>query len=102
MVQSIISTLEPTDLKELVKDAVRESLTPFMAQISEPRKEESTFLTRLQVCKKLNISLGTLHSKTKEGQIVSHRIGRRVLYKPEDVNAAITKRVFRAMEGQTS
>jgi excisionase family DNA binding protein len=48
----------------------------------------------------LSISLGTLHTATKAGKIKSHRIGRRVLYKPAEVNAAIQSRNFRAVEGR--
>ncbi|AKD58276.1 hypothetical protein SD10_01595 [Spirosoma radiotolerans] len=47
--------------------------------------------TRQKTAKKLNISLPTLDDYTRRGIIRGYRVGRRVLYRPEDVEAALTE-----------
>ncbi len=47
------------------------------------------YLTREEVAKLLRISLPTLHDWTKTGTIKAYRIGRRVLYKENEVNSSL-------------
>ncbi|GAB3509826.1 hypothetical protein GCM10027341_47370 [Spirosoma knui] len=47
--------------------------------------------TRQKTAKQLNISLPTLDDYTRRGIIRGYRVGRRVLYRPEDVEAALTE-----------
>lgn len=52
---------------------------------------ELGYLTRKETCKRLGgISLPTLNEYTKTGRIKGNRIGRRVLYSPADIDAALT------------
>jgi len=46
---------------------------------------EIIFLTRNDICNILHISLPTLWRRTKEGNLKSYKIGRRVLYKKHEV-----------------
>lgn len=55
------------------------------------------YLTRGEVAKKLQISLPTLHSYTKDGFIRSYRIGGKVRYKADDIDKALTERNFTAV-----
>ena len=54
-------------------------------------KTRSTYLSRQEVCKLLNISLPSLSSYTKKDFLQSYRIGSRVLYKTDEVELAIQK-----------
>jgi excisionase family DNA binding protein len=45
--------------------------------------------TRQKTAKQLNISLPTLDDYTRRGIIRGCRLGRRVLYRPEDIEAAL-------------
>ena len=53
------------------------------------------YLCRKEVCGILRISLPTLYKWTKAGYIVSYRIGRRIFYKSDEIEATLTKRKFR-------
>lgn len=52
---------------------------------------EAQYLSRREVAKLLKISLPTLHDWTKLGWLQSYKIGKRVLYKPHEVEQALTK-----------
>src|SRR5437868_5998968 len=55
-----------------------------------PIKEESPeYLTRKETAYLLKITLPTLHDWTKQGWLLSYRIGKRVLYKKNEVENAI-------------
>lgn len=56
-----------------------------------PKQDKSTYVTRLEVCNLLKISLPTLHDWTKLKWLQSYKIGNRVLYKLEEVEEAIKK-----------
>ena len=96
MNQVITTTLEPSEFKELLTATITEVLRPVLHQIQNPATPEKEFLTRHETAKRLNISLGSLHTYTAKGKIQSHKIGRRILYTPESIQNAIQKRVFRA------
>jgi excisionase family DNA binding protein len=98
MIQTVMTTFEPPQFSELMREVVKEELQKIIPQLQQFKEPEKEYLTRAEVCTKLSISLGTLHTATKAGKIKSHRIGRRVLYKPDEVNAAIQSRNFRAIE----
>ena len=51
----------------------------------------SQLLSRTEVFRLLKISYPTLHDWTKEGWLQSYKIGNRVLYKLEEVEAALQK-----------
>lgn len=95
MNQVITTTLEETEFKELLISTITEVLRPVLHQLQNPAPPEKEYSTRHETAKQLNISLGTLSTHTKKGKIQSHKIGRRILYTPENIQNAIQKRVFR-------
>ncbi|MBA7545996.1 hypothetical protein ES705_38378 [subsurface metagenome] len=57
-----------------------------------PSKEfKPNYLTRLEVAKRLNVSLPTLNEYTKRGLIPAYRIGARVLYKESEIDDALNQ-----------
>jgi excisionase family DNA binding protein len=99
MQSQVSHTFEPSEFQDFLRVAIRAELQSVISQIQNNQQPEKEYLTRAEVCQKLNISLGTLHTKTKTGKIKSHRIGRRILYKYQDVNDSVNVRNFRAVEG---
>ena len=67
--------------------------------IEQLNSKQSKFLSRKEVSKLLQISLPTLSVLTKEGVINSYRIGRRVLYKSDEIENAPLKRRFNQERG---
>jgi excisionase family DNA binding protein len=60
-----------------------------------PQNEiQSEFITRKEVAKLLKITLPTLHDWTKQGLLPSYRIGTRVLYKRQEVEASLQQVLF--------
>lgn len=80
----VITTKE--ELEQIIKAAVSEAISLITAPQVKPSDE---LLTRFQVCEILSLSLSTLNNLTKAGKIKGSRIGRRVLYKRSDVDAAL-------------
>ncbi|MBK9357026.1 MAG: helix-turn-helix domain-containing protein [Bacteroidales bacterium] len=77
------------DIKEIVSEAFREEIESIKDLIIVTSISKNEFLSRKQTADQLHITLPTLRVWTKTGKIRSHQIGRRVLYKPEDINLAL-------------
>lgn len=97
MERIISTTFEPSEFRELLTATVAEVLAPVIQQLQKPAEPEKGYLSRHETAKRLNVSLGTLHTRTVSGEIPSHRIGRRILYKPDEVEACLQKRVFKIL-----
>lgn len=65
-----------------------------VAQLLKP-PPKIQYLSRKEVSELLKVSLVTVHNWTKEGLINSYRIGRRVMYKKEEIEESLVKRRFR-------
>ena len=68
---------------DMVADRIVEQLLPAMAN-KEPR-----YYTRMETARILNITLPTLHRLTKDGLITSKKVGNRILYEAEAIDAAV-------------
>lgn len=55
-----------------------------------PKNDE--YLTRKQCAERLHITLPTLHSYINKGVLIAYKIGRRTLFKSEEVDAALNKK----------
>lgn len=89
----MIVTLTTTQLHDFMMEVVKEAL-----QAIEPKKKETAkYLTRLEVCKALNISLPTLSRYSELGLIPAKRIGNRILYLQSDIEASLKDRPIRKL-----
>lgn len=70
----------PESLAEIVKNAVSSELERF-SDLFKKSDSDLEYLTRDEVCKRLKISKGTLNNRSRSGELPSHKVGRRVLYK---------------------
>lgn len=90
MQQIAITQLTPQDLKQLVKDVIKEELAFLVA--SNNSVDQDRLNSREKTAKEiLEIDLSTLHRWTKQGKIVSHAIGSRVYYKESSIQEALVK-----------
>jgi hypothetical protein len=84
---SPVFTLTIAQMYDLMIEVVKEALKGV-----QPKPEETEkYLTRLDACKALHISLPTLTRYSKLGLIHAKRIGNRILYSEEDVKEALTE-----------
>ena len=84
----ILSQIPLQDLLNLVKQAVREEMAAGNTA-AQPNSNETKYLSRHEVANLYKISIPTLRVWTKSGRVKGHRIGRRVLYKPSEVDNAL-------------
>jgi predicted transcriptional regulator len=90
---SLAVTLTVGQMHDLIRECIREEL-----QDIQPVKEETAkYLTRLEVCKALNISLPTLSRYSELGLIPAKRIGNRILYLQSDIEASLKDRPIRKL-----
>lgn len=54
-------------------------------------KEPTQYLTRHEVAEMLSIDISSVHNWTKKGTLSAYQIGRRILYKREEIEEAIVR-----------
>lgn len=95
MEQIILQGITAEDLLKRFDTIVKDQISLLSKQLkSQSSNSEQDYLSRKEVCQILKISLPTLNTWTKEELLPSYRIGTRILYKSEDVTAALNKRKF--------
>lgn len=86
-----------------VQQAVMSLFSPFIDEIVErisakvlsvTAKKEPKFYTRKETADLLHVTLPTLARLTKDGLIVSKRVGSRILYESEAIDEAVKKQVI--------
>lgn len=88
MQQIAITQLTPQDLKQLVKDVIKEELAFLVA--SNNSVDQDRLNSREKTAKEiLEIDLSTLHRWTQQGKIKAHAIGNRIYYKDSSIEEAL-------------
>ncbi len=85
--QILVNEVSVNELKEMITEAVATEVKRCIPTILEPA---DALLTRHETAKILKVSLPTLHFWTRDGKIRATRIGTRVRYRREDVEAALS------------
>jgi excisionase family DNA binding protein len=86
--------LNGINLNELL-EKIGQLIDTKIGDIQQPTgKNRSNLISRKQVANLLQVSLPTLNQWTKSGLLNSYRIGKRVLYKREEVEQSLTQRNF--------
>jgi len=89
--KDLLLTTIPFDEFELKMGLiVEEKLKRAVLEIRQNQKPLNEYWTRQETSERLKISLPTLNELTKDGTLKSYRIGGRVLYKSEEVHAALS------------
>lgn len=79
--------LTEEQLEEKIYSGVRLALQEVIGTMKPiaPEVSEDKVLTRDDICKRWNISLGTLHNYTEQGLVTPIKLGRRVLFPMSEV-----------------
>jgi len=80
--------VQKDELQTLIIDSVNACLRHYKPTSKEPQPDK--LITRQEAADILHITLPTLLSYTLNGKIKGYRIGRRVLYKRDEIDQAIT------------
>lgn len=86
----ILHSTSLKDFREIIGSIVEEKLKQFSPEPPQT-SANSEYLTRLEVCDLLKISLSTLHYYTKNGTVKGYRIGGRILYKTDEINNSVVE-----------
>ncbi len=86
MITGFTMTITPDELKQIVREAVLETMT-----MKNDAPVEMKFYTRYETCEILHISLSTLDTYVKKGAITCSYVGKRVLYSQDDIDKALAK-----------
>ncbi|TAL70492.1 MAG: helix-turn-helix domain-containing protein [Bacteroidetes bacterium] len=73
------------ELKLIISEALNEHELTKLTGKQLPEQSQKIFLTRKQLCEKLNISLPTLWKHMKQGILPYVRIGRKIIFDEEIV-----------------
>jgi excisionase family DNA binding protein len=76
-----------------IENIVQKKFDEKFSQLNPSKKWH--YMSRQEVAEHLKISLPTLHEWTKEGLLLSYKIGKRVLYRSDEVEESVIKRKFK-------
>lgn len=75
-----------------LSEMIRESLRDELRQLRPAHpKTDTRYLTRQETARRLRISLVTLTDWVNRGKICAHKIGGRILFRDNDVEAALNR-----------
>lgn len=93
MEQTTLFSIAPGELRALIADAVAEQLQQWQPPIPQPlARPVDDLMGRVETARFLRCSLSALQQWEKRSQLVPVRLGRKVLYRRSDVEAALAGR----------
>jgi len=81
----ILEQIDRDELKQIIAEVFKSFNMPVETTV------ENDFITREATAKRLGISLPTLNQYSKTGVIISYRLGSRIRYKANEVEASLLK-----------
>lgn len=76
----ILENIDSAGLKEIISEAVRCEIGKL------PAYREKKYLTRIEVCDLLHVSLPTIDKAIKTGKLKAYRINGRILFKENEID----------------
>lgn len=89
MQNSIIISLQPDELKEIIKDSLLEVLES--SNLSTQPEKEDTLINFKEACKLLGISSVTLHKWKKQRIIPFYRMNKKIYFKKDELFESLKK-----------
>ena len=86
-----IDILTPAELRQALRQTVSELSAEYLlgrAELPSPRK---TWLSAGDACSYLGISRSTLHRLRSQGAVPTHKIGRSIRFKPDELDAVVAR-----------
>jgi|GEM_PF-2442839 len=94
MDNQLVIQLSVEELKKIIAQSLEKMHVRLQKSLGKesPHHTKSSLelLNRKQACEKLDISYPTLNKYVKSGRLRSKRLGRRIYFKPEDIEEALT------------
>jgi excisionase family DNA binding protein len=81
-------------LKALIREVYIEEREREQKTKKQTSLDPNKYYSRKETAELLQVTLPTLHKYVRDGIIMCHRIGNRVLFKAEDIDQAIVQRNF--------
>ena len=91
----LLHEISPEDLRELIRQAVRDELNAFLLELKVQKDEAEVLLSRAEACELLKVSLTTLWNWTKSNKVIAYSIGNRIFYKKRELLESLTKLRYR-------
>ena len=95
--EQVLISFSKSDFQDLIAITVNACLK--RNQETQPPPPSDTYITRQEAADTLHITLPTLLNWTMEGKIKGYRIGRRVLYKKNEINEAVSSIIVKKKKG---
>lgn len=84
--------ISESELRTMLKEELTKYFQENPLSVKVKTQNEHERLTRKQVCEEYKISLGTVHNLMKRGKLAYDKIGRKTLFKREDVERCINRK----------
>lgn len=84
----IFHTLQPDDLKTLIKDSVFEALGD---NVKPPPEKQDQLIKLNEACRLLGVSSVTIHTWKKAGLIPFYRISNKIYFKKDEIIQSLKK-----------
>jgi hypothetical protein len=81
----------PTELANLVIDAVRQELKTFNRHVENPSAPTKELMTRKEVAKLFDVSLVTIHEWCKSDILKPYKVGNRTYFKRVEVMEVVSR-----------
>ena len=86
-----VSTIQTYAFAQFINEIVKQAYKQAYADIQQDiAKQAPRMYTRKEVAERLNVSLPTVHELVKQGIIVPTYVGRKPLFKAQDIEEAIS------------
>ena len=89
-----ITQISPPELQTLIENSLRKFLS-----FQTPPPQPESYITRQEAADMLHITLPTLLAWTMAEKLKGYRIGRRVLYKKNEINEAVISIIVKKKGG---
>lgn len=78
----------PQELKEVIENAITDSMATFHSKLQPKQSDE--YLTRQEVADLFKVDLSTIHNWCKQGKLKPYGIGSRVYFLRVDIDNCLT------------
>jgi len=94
MVQKSILQIEGLEADTLLArlDSLESAIKQVAQVNNQPPQPIKEYISRREVAKLFNISLVTVNDWTRKGLLSAYKIGKRVYYKPKEVETALVRK----------
>ena len=89
---NLMKPISESELRTMLKEELTKYFQENPLSVKVKTQNEHERLTRKQVCEEYKISLGTVHNLMKRGKLAYDKIGRKTLFKREDVERCINRK----------